>query len=201
MRTIFALLCVAFLCSGCAFTTDTIDVPYQSIAPATPIADTSGITVTVTSTDGRTTNRDRVSTKKNGYGMNCAPILASNDIPTTVSDAFAQELNARGFKIGGNGVILKVEIVQFYNDFQPGLFSGNAVASVAFNTEILSPDGSIAFSKYYQGSGNNPNIQLAGGSEARVALIKAFQSAIASAVDDPDFIKGLITAGAKAPQT
>jgi len=133
--------------------------------------------------------------------VECAPILSSNDIPTTVAGAFTQELAARGFKIGANGVSLKVEVVQFYNDFKPGLFSGDAVSNVAFNTEIVAPDGSIAFSKYYQGSGNNPNIQLAGGSEARPALIKAFQSAVASAVNDPDFIHGLIAAGAKAPQT
>jgi len=201
VRAFFVLLCTALLCGGCAFTTDTIDVPYQSIGPAAPVANASGITVTVTSTDGRTTYRDRVSTKKNGYGVECAPILANNDIPATVANAFSQELSARGFKIGDNGVTLKVEVVQFYNDFKPGFFAADAVSNVAFNTEIVAPGGAIAFSKYYQGTGENPNVQLAGGSEARVALIKAFQSAVASAVNDPDFTKSLVAAGAKAPQT
>jgi len=62
LRAFFVLLGTALLCGGCAFTTDTIDVPYQSIAPASPVAGAAGITVTVTSSDGRTTYRDRVST-------------------------------------------------------------------------------------------------------------------------------------------
>jgi uncharacterized lipoprotein len=131
----------------------------------------------------------------------CAPILSSNDIPTTVAGAFSQELSERGFKIGPGGVTLKVQVVQFYNDFKTGFFAAHAVSNVAFNTAIVAPDGAIAFSKYYQGTGDNPNLQLMGGSEARPALIKAFQSAVASAVNDPDFIHALIAAGAKAPQT
>jgi uncharacterized lipoprotein len=201
LRAFFVLLCTALLCGGCAFTTDTIDVPYQPLAAAAPIAGAPGIAVTVTGTDGRTTDSDRVGTKKNGYGQECAPILSSNDIPTTVAGAFSQELSERGFKIGPGGVTLKIEVVQFYNDFKTGFFAAHAVSNVAFNTEIVAPDGAIAFSKYYQGTGDNPNVQLMGGSEARAALIKAFQSAVASAVNDPDFIHGLIAAGAKAPQT
>jgi uncharacterized lipoprotein len=157
--------------------------------------------VSVATTDGRTTYTDRVGTKKNGYGQECAPILSSNDIPTTVAGAFSQELSERGFKIGPGGVTLKVQVVQFYNDFKTGFFAAHAVSNVAFNTAIVAPDGAIAFSKYYQGTGDNPNLQLMGGSEARPALIKAFQSAVASAVNDPDFIHALIAAGAKAPQT
>ena len=193
------MICTALLCSGCALTTATIDVPYQSIAPATPIAGASGITVSVAATDGRTTYRDRVSSKKNGYGMEMAPIVASNDIPNSVQNAFQQELAARGFKIDQNGVSLQVELVQFYNDFKTGMFSGQAVANVAFNVKITSLNGAIDFTKYYQGTGTIPNIQLAGGDNARDALIKAFQSAVASTVNDPDFIKALIAAGAKAP--
>jgi uncharacterized lipoprotein len=189
----------ALLCSGCALTTATIDVPYQSIAPAAPVAGAGGVTVAVSTEDARTTYRDRVSTKKNGYGVEMAPIVASNNIPDTVSDALTKELSARGFKIGQGGVGLKIQLVQFYNDFKPGFFAGDAVANVAFNAQIMAPGGGIAFSKYYEGDGINPNIQIAGGDNARIALIKAFQTAIASAVNDPDFIKALIAAGAKAP--
>lgn len=199
MRAFFALICTAMLCSGCALTTATIDVPYQPLGPTAPAPGAAGITVTVSATDGRTTNQDRVGVKKNGYGMEMAPIVASNNIPDTVAGAFQQELAARGFTIGANGVGLQVQLVQFYNDFKSGFLAGDAVANVAFNVEVMAPSGTIVFTKYYQGTGDNPNIQIAGGDNARIALISAFQSAVASAVDDPAFIKALIAAGGKAP--
>jgi uncharacterized lipoprotein len=199
VRAIFVLIFTAFLCSGCALTTATIEVPYQSLTPAAAVPGANGVTVSVSTTDGRTTNRDRVGSKKNGYGMDMAAIVASNNIPDTVGDAFKQELTARGFKIGPNGVSLQIELVQFYNDFKIGFFAGDAVANVAFNVEILTPGGTIEFSKYYQGTGDNPNIQIAGGDNAQIALIKAFQDAVASAVQDPAFIQALIKAGAALP--
>lgn len=193
--TISSLFVMVFLCSGCAFTTASINVPYQPLDPPAQVAGASDISVTVTTADDRTEYRDRVGTKKNGYGMELAPITATNNIPDTVTGAFEQELSARGFKIGP-GVSLQIGLVQFYNDFKSGLFAGSADATVAFNVKILSPDGSIIFANYYEGSGTDPNIQLASGSNAQIALVKAFQAAVASAVDDPNFIKGLLTAAA-----
>lgn len=200
MRTILAL-CAALLCSGCAFTTATIDVPYQSITTPTAVAGAPGVTVQVAVTDGRTTHQDRVGSKRNGYGMETAPIIASNDLPSTIQSAFAQELTSRGFKIGANGATLNVQLVQFYNDFEAGMFSATATATVAFNTSITAAGNHIVFSRYYSGTGVNPDIQLADGDNAQVALIKAFQDAVASAINDPAFINGLIAAGAVAPGT
>jgi len=198
LRHFFVVFCAAFLCSGCALTTATIDVPYQSITQPQAVSGASNVTVAVNTTDARTTYRDRVGTKKNGYGMEMAAIVASNDIPSSVTAAFQQELQARGFKIGNGGPTLQIELVQFYNDFKVGLFAGDAVSNVAFNTKIIAPNGAILFSKYYQGTGENPGVEIAGGSEAQVALIKAFQAAVASAVNDPDFINALVNSGAVA---
>jgi uncharacterized lipoprotein len=196
MRSVLGLVCAALLCSGCALTTATIDVPYQqAAAPAAPAAGAAGTSVSVAATDSRTTYRDRVSTKKNGYGMEMAAIVPSNDLPATVRDAFSQELTARGFKLGQGGAAMTIELVRFYNDFKTGFFSGDAVATVAFNVKITGPGGASVFSKYYEGSGTEPNIQLAGGSNARAALIKAFQTSVASAVNDPDLIHALVATG------
>lgn len=198
MRTILAL-CAALLCSGCALTTTSIDVPYQSITNRTSVQGASSVTVQVVSTDGRTTNRDRVGCKKNGYGMEMAPIIASNSIPGAVQDAFTQELTERGFKLGPKGVTLNVQVEDFYNDFHPGFFAADAVSTVAFNVEIVTPGNHIAFTRYYSGTGDDPNIQIMGGDNARDSLIKAFQSAVASAIADPAFLSALVAAGATAP--
>jgi len=201
MKRFLAASTLFLLCSGCALTTAQIDVPYQPVVGAivsTPNA--ASVSVAVTTTDGRTTYRDRVGSKKNGYGMEMAAIVASNDLPTSISDAFRQELTARGFKMGPQGAIVQVELVRFYNDFKNGFFSGDAVANVAFNVKVVSPAAGIAFTKFYEGNGTEPNIQMAGGDNARAALIKAFAASVNNVVNDPDFIRALLQAGGQAPK-
>ena len=195
MRFFPGLAVAASLCSGCALTTSHIDVPYQPIAASRPIPDASASAVAVSAVDDRTTYRDRVGTKKNGYGMEMAAIVPDNDIPDTVRDAFRQELGARGFRIGDGPGTVQVEVVRFYNDFKPGFFSGDAVATVAFNVKVSSPAHPGAFSKYYEGTGTEPNIQIMGADNTRAALVKAFQSAVGSAVNDPDLIQAVLHAG------
>ena len=196
MRRMLASLILVSLCGGCALTTAKIDVPYQSTSntPAN-IPGAGDVFASVATTDGRTTYRDRVGSKKNGYGMEMAAIVATNDLPTTISDAFRQELSARGFKIGPGGAAVQVEMVRFYNDFKNGFFAGDAVANVAFNVKVLSPRTSIVFSKYHEGTGTEPNIQMAGGDNAQAALIKAFTAAVNSAVSDADFVNAVLLAG------
>lgn len=191
------IFCCIFLCaaiSACALTTDSIDIPYQPAAHASPVAGADSVTVSVAGSDGRTTYRDRVSSKKNGYGMEMAAITASNDIPDTVRSAVEQELAARGYKIGPKNVQVSVEVVKFYNDYKTGFFSGDANAEVAFNVKVARPDQSLVFSKYYSGSGTEPNVQLANGSNARAALIVALRAAVASLVNDPDFLHAVTAA-------
>lgn len=194
LRSVFYVVAMAAMLSACALTTELIDVPYQpDAAQVAPVPGAAAEIVAVDASDARTSYRDRVSTKKNGYGMEMAAITASNDIPSTVADAIKHELSARGFQMGNGGADVSVEVLKFYNDFKNGFFSGDAVADVALNVKVLRPDKTIAYAKYYDASGTEPNIQLAGGSNARLALIAAFRNAVNSVVSDPDFIKALLS--------
>jgi uncharacterized lipoprotein YajG len=190
---------LALLVSGCALITDRVDIPYQT-ATITPVSvpGAPDVLVAVSTTDARTTYRDRVSTKKNGYGMEMAAIVPANDLSTTINDAFRQELYVRGFKLAPQGVSVQVQLVRFYNDFKNGFFSGDAVASVAFNVKVSSPTAGVAFAKYYEGTGTEPDIQIAGADNARAALMKAFTASVNSAVNDPDFIHAILAAGGQA---
>jgi len=208
MRKLLCVIALAAMTSGCALTIDTIDVPYQSTSPATPVAGASAQTVAVAATDGRTTYRDRVGTKKNGYGMEMAAIVADKDIPQSVADAIQQELTADGYQIGPGHAQLTIEVVKFYNDFKSGFFAGDAVADVALNVKVVGPGGDLLYAKFYEASGTEPNIQVAGGDNARAALIKAFGNAIHSVVSDPTLQQALQkaqqrgpTAGAPHPKT
>lgn len=194
MHRTFLVIAMAAMLSACALTTDSIDVPYQpDAAQAAPVPGAAAALVAIDATDARTSYRDRVSTKKNGYGMEMAAITASNDIPSTVADAIKGQLSARGFKIGAGGADISVEVLKFYNDFKMGFFSGDAVADVALNVKVLRPDKTIAYAKYYDAAGTEPNIQLASGSNARLALIAAFRNAVNSVVSDPEFIAAVLS--------
>ena len=196
MRKILMALALALVTSGCALTTDSIDVPYERGTDAAPavVPGASNAAVRVSATDGRTTYRDRVSSKKNGFGMEMAAITATNDIPQSVGDAVKAELAARGFNLGPGGADVTVEVLKFYNDFKNGFFAGDAVADVALQVTVLRPDKSIAYAKYYDASGTEPNIQLAVGSNARRALIIAFRNAVNSVVNDGEFLQAVLAA-------
>ena len=198
MKPFVAVVLAGLLCSGCALTTAQIDVPYQPAAQAAVLQGASAATVSVAATDARTTYRDRVSTKKNGYGMEMAAIVPTNDLPASLSDAFKQELAARGFRVGAGGGAVDLQLVHFYSDFKTGFFSGSALATVAFNIKVTAPGGATLFSKYYEGTGTQPNIQLMGADNAQAALVKAFTASVASAVNDPDFLAAVQKAAAGA---
>jgi uncharacterized lipoprotein YajG len=194
MHRTFLVIALAAMLPACALMTESIDVPYQpDAAQVAPVPGAAAEIVAVDASDARASYRDRVSTKKNGYGMEMAAITASNDIPATVADAIKGQLSARGFKIGGGGADVSVEVLKFYNDFKNGFFSGDAVADVALNVKVLRPDKTIAYAKFYDASGTEPNIQLASGSNARLALIAALRNAINSVVSDPEFIAAVLS--------
>jgi uncharacterized lipoprotein len=184
MKSLLISIAMAFLTSACALTTDRIDVPYQATGSAGPVAGASAASVSVVAKDGRTVYQDRVSTKKNGYGMEMAPIVATNDIPQTVGKAIEQELRARGFQIGPGHAAISVEVLKFYSDFKTGFFSGDAVADVELSVSVRDPANSIVFTRTYDGAGKEADIMIMNGSNARSALVKAFQNAVNSAAGD-----------------
>ena len=55
--------------------------------------------------DQRQDKSNKVSSKKNGYGMEMAPILANEDVTVTIRRAIEQELQSRGFSIGNEALM------------------------------------------------------------------------------------------------
>ena len=143
----FILIIILFFSSGCALTQDTIDIPYEGKANLIVVDGAEYIEVFVNHKDKRTVYKDRVSTKKNGYGMEMAKIVSKNDVAKTFEEAIKFELENLGFKIGDNGKKLTVELIRFYNDFKMGFFAGDAVADGLVNVVIMNKSGDILFSK------------------------------------------------------
>lgn len=190
------VLILAGSVSACALTEDTVSLQYQPMPNVTevPGAKQAGIVVSVA--DVRTAHGDRVSTKKNGYGMEMAAIRSDRDVPTLVKEAIETELKARGFRVGEGPAQAKGSLLRFYNDFKIGFFSGDAVAEVAFNIQVVGANGAILFSKPINSSGKAADILLANGSNAKEALENGLRTAVANLMNDPEFIAAVLKAGA-----
>ena len=192
MLRYITLIAIASIFTGCALTEDKIDIPYQGRGNITVVQGADKINVEVKNEDKRTVFKDRVGAKKNGYGMEMAKIVPSNDVAKTFSDAVLFELENLGFKNGAGGKVVKVELIRFYNDFKMGFFAGDAVADGLINIVVTNEKNEVIFSKSYEGGGIYPNIQLALGENAREALIKAMTDIVGKVAQDKDLHSALL---------
>jgi len=192
MNRILACILIGLFASGCALTVDEIDVPYEGLANLTVVEGAENVKVSVTETDKRTVYKDRVGAKKNGYGMEMAAIVATNDIAKTFSDAVRFELENLGFKIGDGGKVVTVELIRFYNDFKMGMFAGDAVADGLINVVVSNPQGDVLFSSSYEGGSINQNIQLATGGNAQTALVGAMADIVSKIAYDKNLHAALL---------
>ena len=187
-----ALLASVSVFTGCALTEDKIDIPYQGRANITVVQGADKVNVEVKNEDKRTVFKDRVGAKKNGYGMEMAKIVPTNDVAKTFSDAVMFELENLGFKNGAGGKTVKVELVRFYNDFKMGFFAGDAVADGLVNIVVTNNKNEVIFTRSYEGGAVYPNIQLALGENAREALIKAMTDIVGKVAQDKELHTALL---------
>jgi len=190
-----ALLVAAFP-SGCAFTKDYVALSYAPQANVSKIQGAEAIMLKVEVADLRTV-KDKVSVKKNGYGMEMAPIIATNDVAALVKNAIQTELSNRGFNCGGSIVMIEAGLTKFYSDFKTGFFSASAAAEVMMNVQIKNPDGSIALSRIVAGEGANPSLQIMSGGNAKIALEAALKDAVSKLMADQAFMDSLLKAGSQ----
>ena len=188
------------LLNGCAASKDYISINYNAQQNVTPIAGADRVAVHVEVSDVRSVH-DRVGVKKNGYGVEMASIIATNDVPTIVKTAIQEELSARGFKLSEGDVTVLVELSKFYNDFKNGMWSGDAIAELTMSAQIKKSDGNIVYSKLINGEGEKLKIQLASGKNAKVALEGALANAVVRLFADPLFIDGLMKTSGAHPVT
>jgi len=194
MKRIAASVLMAWGLSACALAVDEVDLSYKSQSQAVAIGGAENVVVKVNGTDARGSNRDRISVKKNGYGMEMAAIVPKQDVPTVVAQAIEQDLKARGFRIGQGQVFVLVDVTKFYNDFKVGAFVGQAVGEVLLNVQVMNAGGKLLYSKAYTGEHTVPDVFMASGSNAKEAVEGALGNALARMMGDQYFIQALIEA-------
>jgi uncharacterized lipoprotein YajG len=179
------------LLSGCALTQASVSLSYVPQTDVSKVAGADKVSVAVEVSDARTI-KDKVGAKINSYGMEMAAIIAQEDVPETVKKAIEVELENRGFQVAAGDMTVAAELSKFYNDFKIGFWAGDAMAEVTLNIEVKNASGGIVFSNLITGEGTNPNIQVASGSNAKVALDAALNDAIAKLFQEPAFIDSLV---------
>lgn len=194
MKNVFLLIVVSVLLSGCALTTDRIDLSYTPQTGISAIPGASDVTVNVVINDQRQDKSNKVSAKKNGFGMEMAPILANEEIPTTFKRAIELELKSRGFSIGDKTIVsIVADLSRFWNDHKTGFFAGDSVADLNMSIVVKRTNGVPIYSKQIVTQGVEANIQLMTGDNARLALDKALANGIKLMFEDQAFITALMS--------
>ena len=195
---VMAVLAASVALSGCALTTDRIQLQYAQQQGVSRIPGAGEVSVNVKVSDQRQ-DKTRVSSKKNGFGMEMAPIVPMVEVTDTVRNAMEQELQARGFKLGSQAAQVQIaaDLTRFYNDYKTGFFAGDAVADLNLYVAVKPKQGGPAYSRHIVAQGVEPNIQLASGENARLALNRALENGMKLLFDDREFVDALMAA---APQ-
>lgn len=176
---------------GCALTKSSIDVSYTPQANVAKVPGADAVTVQTKVVDSRLV-KNRVSSKKNGYGMEMASITAKEDVTAIFQRAIGVELTNRGFRLGEGGMTVVSELAKFYNDFKVGVFAGGAIAEASMNVQVKKPDGTITFSKLVSNGGGKDGLAFASGSNAKATLELALQAVVSDLFADPAFVQALL---------
>lgn len=195
-RVASAALLLASL-GACALSEDKVPIDYIPPEATAPVAGAAAVKLEVTTTDQRVQYRDRISVKKNMYGMEMARIMATNDVVDLVRSGVEQGLKAEGFAIGPGGLAVTIELQNFYNNFRAGVASGMAVAEVAFALKVRNAAGVLLYSQFYSATNTDDGIVLAAGTNAKPSLEKATTLAIKQMLDDKALQDALIATAAK----
>jgi uncharacterized lipoprotein len=186
--------CFAVAClSGCALTVDRIDLQYSQQPGVSPIAGADKVVIDVKVTDHRP-DKSKVSSKKNGFGMEMAPIVANEDVAITIRKAMEQELRARGFKLAAEAALVQIaaDLTRFYNDHKTGFFAGDAIADLNLSVNVKAKAGGLLYSRQIVAQGVEPNTQLMSGENARLALDRALDNGMKALFGDQEFLAALV---------
>jgi uncharacterized lipoprotein YajG len=192
MNKIICLIAVACVCSACSVLPEHVDVSYNpdpGVSRA-PVASAGDVNLTVTDAR-RAESLAWVADKKNAYGMRLASIEAQRPVADLVRAALAQELTARGFRVGEAGAAVAVDVTRLQSDYQNRFFSVGAIGVADFAVQVRRADGSIGYAHVFSVS-NDDEAGLAGtAGQARRSVESALSKIVGEIVSDPAFLAAL----------
>lgn len=186
LRLVFVAAMLQSL-GACAFHTEEVDIKYGAPQSAVQVPGASAVAVTVTGSDERAANRDRISTKRNGYYIPLAPILSSRDVVEIVRESVESEFRAQGYRIEGGGRTIEVKLFTFYTEMGFG-----AHANVNALVSVKAPDGTTLASTPVMGDDSSAIILANLAVFAREHLERALRKFTLAVVEDPTIRTALI---------
>jgi uncharacterized lipoprotein len=192
VRRWLAVMLVALL-PACALTEDHIEPRFTQTIGAPQLPGASAVSVQVTPRDDRNTNRHRVSVKKNGYGMEMASIVATNDVVAEVGGIVAATLRNMGFGTdrATDGTVT-VDLHKLWSDFKIGFWSGEAVAELSATVTVRDSTNRVVYSRIHNVEGSQPQVMLMGGENARLAIVQSFDRFAQRIQADGEFSQALL---------
>jgi uncharacterized lipoprotein YajG len=168
------------------------DFPLSLAYPQTRVAALPGaenVSLDVVGEDKRSEFKDRVGTFRGSYKR----FVADNDVTETVRSAVEHGLKDQGFVIAAGGLVVVVELQNFYCDC-----SNTARASVAFTARARDGGGRRLYSHYYEGSntvgGSLMQMPETTAANAKSALEQAIGAAVSSMMEDKAMQGALLAA-------
>lgn len=123
-----SLLVVSMVLGACAFTTARVDLDYSPAADSkTPLSALPAQRIALRVDDQRPiAERDRIGMKKNGYGMETAPVVSTREVTSVLRDAIQRELQRGGHTVlesaGDADLVLTATLKRYYADLRIRFF-------------------------------------------------------------------------------
>ena len=157
--------------------TDNISLDYTPVIENSPVKDAHLVNVDVKVIDNRRGGKD-VGRKKDTHGIELGSIRVEGDLSEKISEMVKSSLRAQGFNLSPGNFTLEIELQKFYNEFTHQFFGSRGVAEAVFGVQLKTRDGQIVYSKTIIGLGENDDVYIHSGKNAKIALQDALQDAL-----------------------
>jgi uncharacterized lipoprotein YajG len=138
------IVALAIVLTGCGDRTVRVSLVYTPPHAPAAVPGAEAIALDVVNQDKRLQARDRIGLVREGRA-----IAMDGDPSSLVRGAVEQELKNQGFVVAPGGLVLTVELQNFYCDY--GIASN---ASIAFTLRVREASGRTLYSHFYEGGAN-----------------------------------------------
>ena len=167
-----------------------ISLSYVPPSPSAAIPGAEKVKLDVVAVDKRAQFMDRVGT------ANGARIIADGDVKELVRSAIERELTARGFSVAAGGLVVTVELQNFYINYT---FSSSADVAFSIRVRGNSGAGPSLFSHYYQSTSKTHGTFESAKAGSKACLEEALAGAVKQVMDDRNLQAALLSAAASPP--
>lgn len=167
-----------------------ISLAYVPATTSVAIPGAEKVRLDVVAVDKRTQFTDRVGTADRRR------IVADGDVKELVRSAIERELTARGFIVAAGGLVITIELQNFYIDY-----TLSSSADVAFSIRVRGDAGAgpTLYSHYYASTSKTHAAFGSANAGSKESLEEALASAVKQVMEDRSLQAALLSGAAKPP--